>query len=38
VAASNTDSDPADMSWLRRIFLGLGGVLALASAIRMFIG
>lgn len=39
VSASRSDSaDASEMSWLRRIFLGLGGVLALASAVRMIIG
>jgi hypothetical protein len=38
VTSSPRENPPAEMSWLRRIFLGLGGVLAVASAIRMFIG
>lgn len=37
-SSSRSNADSEDMSWLRRIFLGLGGVLAVASAIRMFIG
>jgi hypothetical protein len=37
-APRSDNSDAPEMSWLRRIFLGLGGILAVASAIRMFIG
>jgi hypothetical protein len=32
------EPEAADMSWLRKIFIGLGGVLAVASALRIFIG
>lgn len=38
VSAAPDSPDSSDTSWLRRIFIGLGGVLAVASAIRMFIG
>jgi hypothetical protein len=31
-------ADDQEMSWLRKIFVGLGGLLAVASAFRMFIG
>ena len=36
-AAAPIRNDGSDLSWLRKIFIALGSVLALASALRMFI-
>ena len=38
VAATRNEPDQEDMSWLRKIFIGLGSLLAVASAFRMAIG